>query len=466
MSPAPPAPGAEREEGMRRALAPLTLATLLPAGAAGVSAAQPPQGPYEDGAAQASAGAPLLRGLLDGYAARPPWAVAGVDYAVGVPHELALKDPATLSLRGVSLDAARHVIRVGGAGVRLDGYDFGRDGGWGLYLSDGARDTSIENCRFTVGANNLVPVNAAVGSGDLTIRHSTFDGGGGRSGDVWALVNYNGSGRFVAEYDSFVGAPADAIDFGAGTMTTLVRYDVFSNLGTAPGSHPDSVQYAGVTSDNAVIAFNTVYQPLPSGMQGIQLEAQNGSRLAHSTIGNNVIVARGGARTMSYGIAVGEDAGNRIDGALIAHNYLDMRGAYGAFYPPKGTGLAFVGNVDMVSAATLPTPAETLASNVVDLTLLPPGGDGRSAIALRLNVTATVSGVPELALSDGSRASFTAGSGTDTLHFGLTPPLAGARTKPVGVRQIVLPPGASVRDGAGNPVDFGGLAGRTPLAAP
>ena len=52
-----------------------------------------------DGSANAPAGAPQMSTLLSGYAVRPSWNVAGVDYAVGVPAGTALKDPNTILKR-------------------------------------------------------------------------------------------------------------------------------------------------------------------------------------------------------------------------------------------------------------------------------------------------------------------------------------------------------------------------------
>jgi hypothetical protein len=241
--------------------------------------------------------------------------------------------------------------------VTLDGYDFGSAGGWGIYIRAGVTDAVVQSSHFLVGANNVVPINAGVGAGNLTVRCNAFDGGRRRS-DVWALVNYNGSGTFIAQYNSFLDAPADAIDFSAGTMRTIVANNVFENLGTSPGSHPDSVQYVGVNAKNSVIDFNTVYQPNPSGMQGIQLAAQNGSSLTNTSIANNVIVAKKSAsQTMSYSIAIQQGSGNTISGVRVSDNYIDFNGAWGPFYPPSGYGLVFDGNMDMATGARIVPPA-------------------------------------------------------------------------------------------------------------
>lgn len=311
-----------------------------------------------DGSDQAAPGKPLLPTLLDGYISRPPWMVAGVDYAVGMPVNAELKNPATINLAAVSIDAVTHILTITGSHVTLNGYDFGLAGGWGIYIPAGVTGTAIQNSRFLVGANNLVPINAGVGAGNLTVRYNTFDGGGRREDDVWALVNYNGSGIFDAQYNSFRNAPDDAIDFSSGHMTTIVEHNVFENLGTSPGSHPDSVQYVGVTTDNSVISFNTIYQPHPSGMQGIQLAAQNGSVLSRTTIANNVIVAtKAGSRSMSYSIAIQQAVGNAINGVVVRDNYIDFSGAWGPFYPPGGSKLTFSGNVDMVTGTRISPPS-------------------------------------------------------------------------------------------------------------
>src|SRR5215469_10344631 len=255
--------------------------------------------------------------------------VAGVDYAAGVPSGTTLKDPATISMAGVSVNATSHRITITGNNVTLNGYDFSQGGGWGISIASGVTNTLIENSYFLVGSNNYVPINAGSGSGDLTVKYNTIDGGSGTSGVDWALINYNGSGTFTALYNSFLNAQEDGIDFGKGSMTTIVEYNVFQNLGTSPGAHADAIQYDGTNSTNSVIAFNTV----TSGEEGIQLAAQGGSTLTNSTIENNVIVAKGPAITMSYSIAVQQWAGNTINGVVVDDNYIDYSGAYGAFYP-------------------------------------------------------------------------------------------------------------------------------------
>ena len=53
---------------------------------------------FEDGSGNAPPGTPQFESLLKGYAVRPDWKVAGVDYYVGTPDGTVLKDPATISM--------------------------------------------------------------------------------------------------------------------------------------------------------------------------------------------------------------------------------------------------------------------------------------------------------------------------------------------------------------------------------
>src|SRR5208337_722431 len=68
----------------------------------------PPGSGYVDGATGAPAGAPQLPTILSGYKVRPPWQVAGVDYAAGVPSGTTLKDPSTVAMAGVSVNTTNH----------------------------------------------------------------------------------------------------------------------------------------------------------------------------------------------------------------------------------------------------------------------------------------------------------------------------------------------------------------------
>src|SRR5262249_6241226 len=91
----------------------------------------------DDGSSAAPLGVAKFPSLFSLYATRPPWKVAGVDYAVGFPSGISLSDPTTSTIPGTVIDAADHLLLVTGNGVTISGYDFSLHGGWGVGVPSG-----------------------------------------------------------------------------------------------------------------------------------------------------------------------------------------------------------------------------------------------------------------------------------------------------------------------------------------
>jgi hypothetical protein len=405
---------------------------------------------------------PQLPSLLARYRVRPPWLVAGVDYRVGVPPELALKDPATISVPGVSVDPAHYLVRILRDGITLRGYDFGLGRGWGIYIPSGASDTVIEDSSFRLGPTNNVPINAT-NSGNLTVRHCTFEGNATKDGTAWAMISFSGKGNVVIEHNAFQNVPEDGIDFNQGEIVPVIRYNLFTNIGSAPGAHADSIQFDGTHATDTVIAFNTV----DSGEEGIQLDAQNGSVLTHSVITNNVVVAQGPGKTISYLIAAGESSGSRAEGIVIGRNYLDYTGAYGPFYRPVGSRMSYVDNIDMVTGAPVPSPPGTSPSDVISVETSAPVGIQRGgltiSITIELDTPAFVTGQPVLELNNGAKAGYAGGSGTTRLGFAYTAFVQDRGIVALASRGVALRGGARIEDANGNALNLDGAIARLPL---
>jgi hypothetical protein len=417
-----------------------------------------PPATYADGSTSAPTGAAQLPDLLSGYGTnRPPWDVAGVDYAVGVPSTVTLKDPSTISMTGVSVNGT--LITITASNVTLDGYDFSLNGGHEVDITAGVTNTVIKNSYFA-GSTHSFAIQGAIGAGDLTVENDTFNGGGSGGTQIF----YEGSGAFLAQYDLFENAPSDGIDFDGGTITATVQYNLFYNIGLTAGSHPDAIQYNSNIVTSALEQFNTIYQPVGggegSGAQGLQVQAQNASAIRNTVLRNNVIVATGTQGLMSYSIAVGQDAGNTVDGVSVIDNYIDYSGAYGPFYSPSGTNLTYSGNIDLSTGAVIGAPTGTHASDVVGVSATPGSGTvylGASVdVALTLDESFIVSGTPTLTLNSGGVAIYSGGSGSDVLTFSYS---VGAGESDVGtlaIRGVALPSGASIVDTAGNSANLTG----------
>jgi hypothetical protein len=105
----------------------------------------------------------------------------------------------------------------------------------------------------------------------------------------------------------------------------------------------------------------------PSGLVNpVQVDAQLHATIRNAQLRNNVIIAAPGpVKTVSYAISLDSDDLSLNVGASIVSNYVDSRGAYGAFYPAECRhgrrcyGATFSGNMDMVTGAEIPPPGRT-----------------------------------------------------------------------------------------------------------
>src|SRR6185437_5474685 len=112
-------------------------------------------GVWSDELAAAPSGTPQLPTLLQGYNARAPWRVAGVDYAVGITPGTTLTDWQSLgSVPGI--DISGNTVRCDGtfattpaSSATLNGIDFSLHGGAKIYIgSGGCSAFTITNSKF------------------------------------------------------------------------------------------------------------------------------------------------------------------------------------------------------------------------------------------------------------------------------------------------------------------------------
>ena len=328
-------------------------------------------GVRNDGSDRALAGPLRLRSLLSGYPTWPPWKVAGVNYAVGVPAGTTFQYPLSLaSMAGVSVNTSKHLIEVTGNNITLNGYDFSKEGGWGIYV-EGNNDV-IENCNFAAGPNwgpnAYYFVSTTSSITNLTIEDCTINGNGPTYQNMSGLVSFSGSGMFKVQYNLMENSPQHFVEINnSGTATLIDQYNVFMNgafySGTGAKPHENMTQFNGAGATiNSVIQFNTMVQDQPSGNmigggQLIQVSPGHGP-VDNMSVNNNVLIAQGGPSiAISYPMAVYQASGyGAVNGAIVQDNYIDASGAYGPFYPPTGANLIFTNNVNLATGKRFASP--------------------------------------------------------------------------------------------------------------
>lgn len=305
-----------------------------------------------DGSLNASTGASQLPNLLDGYAVRPSWEVAGVDYAVGVPAGTQLKDWQTLSGPGITISG--NMVRIDGqSGVHLDGIDFSTNGGAFLYLTN-SPDAVVTNSKFQSDTPTAL-IDAGPGSPNLTVQHCTLIGGSSGSSLISA------GGNVDIEYNLMKDYPQHAVETG-GDTNLIYKYNVLENGGTVAGQHLNYLQLGGGGNIKLDIEFNTTYEtPSPASGEGFQFynnDLTNPGTVSANFAYNTMIST--GTEAMSYMVhgsslyASSSSAYTPLGGPATAHdNFFDVSGSYGAFYPGSMNGWSLSNNVDMRSGKVI-----------------------------------------------------------------------------------------------------------------
>ncbi|WP_275173813.1 Ig-like domain-containing protein [Bradyrhizobium sp. CSS354] len=292
-----------------------------------------------------------LPNLLDGYSTRPSWNVAGVDYAVGATST-SLKDPATISMAGVSIDTSSRTITISGNNITLDGYDFSLHGGYQVTVA--GSNATISNSNFAIGANQgSYLVYGTSGASNLTLAHNTFDGSA--IGNATSFIGFAGSGQVKMEYNWFKEFPQHVVEFtqanGSPSFSVVYKYNLVEQGAIQDGAHLNFLQFGGGTASSVDVEFNTTYQtPQASGGEGFQFYSNTqGGVIQNATMAYNTMIAAGGdaGSAMSYMVhANSYNDDSSAHSGSVHDNFFDLQAAWGAFYSAP-SGWSFSNNMDM-----------------------------------------------------------------------------------------------------------------------
>jgi len=271
-----------------------------------------------------------------------------VDYYVGVPTGLTLKNPATISVAGVRVGLRS--ITITGNNVTLDGYDFS---GWSVVTT--AANTTLINSKFNgtnPGGTQSSVITGTSTSSNLYVGYSTIDGMGGAGGQAEFLVEMEGPGLTI-EYSWLRRSNSDIVGRNGGVDggDIIIQNNVIEQAGMTEGTHGDYLQVYGPTIDSTSILFNTAIQ------NGGTTQGFFADNTKTAEIAGNVMIG-----SVSYWVSgSGPDTKlTTITGPFAIHdNYFDVTQAYGfaygpAYQPDDGYALSsFTHNVNMVTGRLL-----------------------------------------------------------------------------------------------------------------
>jgi len=369
---------------------------------------------FDDGSENAPSGTVQHPTLLSGYAMRPPWKVAGVDYYVGVPSTTTLTDWQNLSGPGITVNKSTGFIRVDGtSGVVFNGVDFSLHGGALLAFYNSSPNGVVENCKFGVTAAlqsifSVGVITADSSSPGLTVTDCTIDGGAPTSGSTTlngsGLICIAGGGNIVVKYNWLKNSNSQVLDMGGSNCTLDYRFNMIENFGNhgSAGNHPNLLQWVDSTDTSALCEFNTSYQtPGMAAGEQYQFYTQlpNGAIIS-PTLEYNTIIATGtaGGQSTSYSIHGNNSTAPFTTGGMIEDNYFDSSGAYGAFYSGSfNSGWTVSGNIDMVSGKYVNVDnSESALTPIEQWRITAFGGDANNPAISGDNATPAGDGIANL----------------------------------------------------------------------
>lgn len=341
---------------------------------------------YADGSVNAQTGSANRSTLLNGYSVRPPWKVAGVDYAVGASTSACggtLGDPATAVISGVTVNTSAHTFTVTGSGVTIQCWDFSLEGGvWQVLVQ--AANCTIKNNNFLLGASfpssEPGPINGNASASNLIVEYNTIDGGGNPTdgaaqhwtvNTVYSALVYSVGSGFTVQYNYLKNSGQQNVDYG-GSGAFVDQFNLKENSALVASTHNNWVQFtnnAALTSP--VEQFNTGYQASVGGNQGVgcgeafQVDAQEGFGITGAEVQYNTGIATVDSssncpslanKTISFLIAFHAEPNNNKSG-VIQSNYLDYSGASGPFNIDAASASMSIsicnGNINMSNGATI-----------------------------------------------------------------------------------------------------------------
>lgn len=310
-----------------------------------------------DGRTAASGGTAQYPTLLNSYVVRPPWYVAGVDYAVGPHSGTIFANPTISPPTGTSYNSTNQLLTADGDNVIIDGYDFSVSNGVHLYVP--GNNCIIRNCNFA--GSNYPSLSGSVvnlAGANPTFEYNTIDGsatGGADAQSGLIVISSSASGTATVRYNWLKNFAQHIVEFNA-PMTLVMKYNNIHEGVIETGGHMNWLQNGITGTFTPDVEFNCFYQSLTGGAEGLQFYSGGTATCASPISQYNTMIALGPSSVMSRIVHGTNDFVNTtLSGSpVMQQNYFDISGAFGAFYPNSITsGWSVSGNIDMSNGKTI-----------------------------------------------------------------------------------------------------------------
>jgi hypothetical protein len=432
---------------------------------------------FADGCPGAPTGTAQFPNILSSYAARPPWNVAGVDFHVGVPTGTSLTSAATATMP-TGCSRSTGVITCASGSPTLNALDF-----TGVQLVQTGGNLTVTNSSFTITTQPGAEAIVTSGSGSLTLTNDTIDGANVAGTDQVTALIFLENPTFTGKYLWIRNVAGDVFNLQAGPRTDTLLYSFVENFGTN-GGHVDYLQWDGAIS-SANIGFDVSYQTVAQsgpGLGGLTLQNNGPGQANNMSLYNSVIIQScSGCGNFATGYAGGNNPGGTIDtNGRIKNLWIDPTGSMDftgqwmfpdGFYGPGNsfaqpmaiadvtnmvTGTKYANNLATLSGYNVAPDANGFTPKQSDLwlaTTASPSSGTRVigdtvVLTLHMDEAWAVTGAPFLTTNAGGNATFTSGSGTNSLVFTYTV-ASGNSAANFAITGLTLN-GGTIKDAVGN----------------
>ena len=287
------------------------------------------------------------------------------------------------------------------------------------------------------------------------------------------------------KYNYFHNSGGDMIDLGGGPQVNIFQYNVWKDIGYVT-AHSDTIQWYNSVISSGDISFNVVDQTA-AGLSGngllVPISEGPSAKVTGMIEHNNTLISK---VKDNWGVGVYADLGGVYDHVAIFDNYIDPTGINSftgsPWVPTASFGdnlphpMVMYGLTNMVTGASIPVPTAShrtsqgyyvypdasgyspALSDIYTIQASPSSGTvsagGTITFTLNMDEPWTVTGTPTFSLSSGGAATYSGGSGTNTLTFKYTIRAGNSATN-LAITAVNLN-GATIKDAFGNSANLTG----------
>ena len=300
------------------------------------------------------------------YQVRPPWRVAGVDYAVGTNSGATFVAPSSGNIPSCT-SLGTNVINVNTVPCTISGFDLSN---YTVFIN-----ASLGGMVTVTGNTSSSNVNIRSGvscTSTLNVTYNVLDGGGTASNPNFQLIQ-TWCPTVAIEYNWITQSNAG---IGCEGNACTIKYNMIDRTDYAPPNHANAIYLSG-SNPSANVSFNTAWSGgvytgsvlvggypvyIPIGLGAAFAEFTDWGSSTNISYNNNTMISAlpGSVSYFLYWDSYNKYQGFTVTGSASSNYFASLNGfngtnsgAFGAYYTDSGATATTSGGVDMATGGSL-----------------------------------------------------------------------------------------------------------------